>query len=75
MADEADDAAEMTELHTNLRIQAARNAAKVRELPPKGSCYNCDRSFEDEPDKDERLYCNEECMEDHEKRIRLTTRR
>lgn len=73
MADEVDDAAEMTELHNNIRIQAARDAAQRRELPPKGCCYNCDRPFSDEEKELGLLYCpGGECREDHEKRMRLT---
>lgn len=73
MADEVDDASEMTELHTNLRIQAARDAAKRRELQPKGSCYNCEQEFTEEEKALGLLYCpGDECREDHEKRMRLT---
>jgi hypothetical protein len=70
MADEADDAARMSELHENIRIRAARAAAQIREFPPKGSCYNCGRPFDGEPDADIKLVCDEDCMEDWEKRLK-----
>ena len=62
MADDADRAQDQIEAE----LAHARSAAQTKlKLLPMGQCHNCD-----EPLRGEKLFCDQECAEDFEKRER-----
>lgn len=64
MTDICGQADRIIELRTNAAITTARNFK--RDIEPCGRCHNCDEHLDD-PRK---LFCDAECSEDHEKRVR-----
>ena len=65
---EADQAQKADETGRDLSIQAIREAATRREMPPKGGCYFCARPF---PKGDQRIFCDGDCAADHEQERRM----
>jgi len=76
MADEADKAKELEELA--LKHALAHRKEGV-QLSPKGSCYNCDEALKPikvgKTVQHVRLFCDEACRDDWEKREAAKQRR
>lgn len=64
MTDLCGQADRVTATLTNAAISSARNFK--RDIEPNGRCHNCDE-YLDDPRK---LFCDMECSEDYEKRLR-----
>ena len=50
------------QLHFNEAMHKAQQAGK-QDLKPKGTCHNCEETVEDG-----KLFCDQDCTEDYEKR-------
>jgi hypothetical protein len=61
------DVADIANEHVEAMTQAALTHRKP-VLPKIGSCYNCEAPVPG-------IYCDEECREDHEKRVRAELHR
>lgn len=67
MADEIDQANDRAQRDLELALAAA--AVHAPPLPATGWCYNCA-----EPLDDERRFCDEDCRDDYEHRLRRHAR-
>lgn len=67
MADEIDLTTAREDLILAARIRAVQTSAKQREHTPLGHCLYCEEPFTNEPD---RLFCDVDCREDHQKYIK-----
>lgn len=57
------DRAQATEAEANERnIAAIRNRSQTRELHPNGTCHFCE-----EPVSGEKLFCDSDCADDHQR--------
>lgn len=70
MADFADDGQVMEELALQRALEAQRKAAEGPKLPPRGFCYNCEEPLEKIDGKDLKLFCDADCCEDWEYRMK-----
>ena len=71
MADEVDLTSETEDRILEYRTAAIRAAAKERELPATGQCHNCEHVFgPDIEDRAVRLFCDDDCRIDWEKRCK-----
>jgi 5-methylcytosine-specific restriction endonuclease McrA len=67
MPDEVDQITAREDQILAARIKAVRTGAKRRELAPRGKCLYCEEPF---PTGDSRLFCDEDCRDDHLKYIK-----
>lgn len=68
MADHADNAVADMEVITKSAIQAARQPVKAPTRTPTGKCHWCD-----DPVGPGLVFCDEFCLEDHNKRQRAAS--
>ncbi len=68
MADNADNAVQDMEVLTAAAIAAAVKPASAPARPPKGKCYWCDEVI-----GPGLTFCDEHCLEDHNKRQRAAS--
>ena len=68
MADDADNAVVDMEVITAAAIEAARRPASAPARTPTGKCHWCD-----DPVNPGQVFCDEFCLEDHNKRQRAAT--
>lgn len=61
MSDILGQADRVTAMMTDSAITTARNLARVRELEPKGVCYNCNERTTNR----DQLFCDADCANDH----------
>lgn len=72
MADFADEGQALEELALQQALDNHRKAAAERKLMPRGLCYNCDEELEQVNGQDVKLFCNVDCTEDWEYRMKLS---